>query len=1274
MSIILVVENEDRYIQRIEDTLSTEGWSTRLVSSPEEALQVGAQQVPSLVLVNSELEGVEVVYESFAKRNQGPGVIAMLPEHQATERSAQGMGVDGLVTKPFTDQELRLEVRRSLSGSPPPTAGRPAGPGEKLTSADIFGDLVAEIQEEIAGDSPTAPETASATPPPAAAAAVEAAPLPEPAAPPLPSDLNPPQTPPPPVQPPAVPSDADEIERKLELTLSGVLGADLSGATGTPQRKMPKKPSEPAADDVDQLLSNTLSGLAEAPKAKRADDEAIDPFAGLGLGNLVSEPRTAPRKEAAPPALDSAGKEDPPEVPASFEEPPSAATLEPSHPAAEARPPAIEPAQHPPLSPPPLNTELLEALSSESSAPGSTAPGSSASGSSALGNFTPDNRFADAPSSTEAEAPAEADAAATVAVPDPRESFGQYSLLERIAVGGMAEVWKARMRGVEGFQKTVAIKKILPHLNENEEFVSMFIDEAKLAAQLSHPNIIHIYDLGKIATNYYIAMEFVDGMNLREILTTARDLGKPMDQGLALLIGARLASALDYAHRKRDFEDRELGLVHRDVSPQNVLISQDGDIKLCDFGIAKAAAKASHTQMGALKGKIQYMSPEQAWGQPVDPRSDIFSVGTLLFEMLTGERLFGGDNEISVLEAVREAEVQPPRDVNPAIDADADRIVMTALAKDAADRFQSAGQLRDALEQALYSLQPTPGPADLAAYLDRIRNSDEATGPDAPDREPLAADPAGPGAPGLQIEPPPASAASSPAASISADSEVPPQALQETPQPVLEPALGAPPAIPDVPPRPSREVDIDLERALAGEPAGSPEPQPKTATGAPVNERAGEKAAEVSSTASTAPAKMLPDPAPPSGPIDTSIAKEASPVVEAKGPLDEHELEEGGGRSRKPLLLLIAVIVLIGLLAFLYYRFAARKTAEPPASQDPVVLPIEDGAPANEPSDPSLDSALEGEAAEGEGVDSGAAGAAGPDPDLSDPERSAPERSDPDRSAPQGLASVPEGATAPPAGATTAPSADGTAAAAAGTDEPANDMAEMVDQELARREEALRAKLEAEQKRLEDQLREAQEAARSAPADPPAPQPSDGAPPPAPTAEPESKSPAPAAARGPPTAAPPTGEAPIQSASDPAPTGPPPTATTSSAPPPQPASTTPSAAPESAPTEVPERPTTRRGDLVRAGPGVVAPKLVSIQKPEYPPIAKRMGVEGEVVLSVLVDENGKVVDTRFVERIDRNVGINEAAVRAARTAKYQPARKDDVVVKMWTTLRLPFRL
>jgi TonB family protein len=305
-------------------------------------------------------------------------------------------------------------------------------------------------------------------------------------------------------------------------------------------------------------------------------------------------------------------------------------------------------------------------------------------------------------------------------------TFGQYILLEKIATGGMAEVWKARMRGVEGFQKTVAIKKILPHLSDNEDFVTMFIDEAKLAAQLSHNNIIHIYDLGRISSSYYIAMEFIDGCDLKTILRRAEDRGLQINVELALFVASKIAAALDYAHRKRDFSERELGLVHRDVSPQNVLISHEGDIKLCDFGIAKAASKASHTQAGALKGKLQYMSPEQAWGRQIDRRSDVFALATVLFEMLTGRKLFSGDNELSILEQVREAKIVAPSEFNDEVTAEIDALVVKALQKDPDARYQTAGELARDLDTVLYSFRPTPASADLAIYMHRLFVEEEA--------------------------------------------------------------------------------------------------------------------------------------------------------------------------------------------------------------------------------------------------------------------------------------------------------------------------------------------------------------------------------------------------------------------------------------------------------------------------------------------------------------------------------------------------------------------
>ncbi|HET9795237.1 MAG TPA: TonB family protein [Thermoanaerobaculia bacterium] len=317
-------------------------------------------------------------------------------------------------------------------------------------------------------------------------------------------------------------------------------------------------------------------------------------------------------------------------------------------------------------------------------------------------------------------APAAAAAKKAPAAPSDKDRFGQFQLMEKIATGGMAEVYKARMSGVDGFQKIVAIKKILPHMAASDDFITMFADEAKLAAQLNHPNIIHIYDLGKVENSYYIAMEYVEGRDLRTILKSGAEHGLPLPPELALFIASKLAAALDYAHRRKDFNGHDLSLVHRDVSPQNVLISYEGDIKLCDFGIAKAASKSSQTQAGALKGKLQYMSPEQASGKPLDRRSDLFSLGSVLYEMLTGEKLFAGDSDLTILDQVRNVKASAPSSKNPDVPKRADAIVLKALAKSPEDRYQNASDLQRDLESVLYTFSPAPGSADVAIYLHHL--------------------------------------------------------------------------------------------------------------------------------------------------------------------------------------------------------------------------------------------------------------------------------------------------------------------------------------------------------------------------------------------------------------------------------------------------------------------------------------------------------------------------------------------------------------------------
>jgi serine/threonine protein kinase len=317
------------------------------------------------------------------------------------------------------------------------------------------------------------------------------------------------------------------------------------------------------------------------------------------------------------------------------------------------------------------------------------------------------------------------------------DRFGPYQLVDRVAIGGMAEVFKAKRAGVEGFEKVVAVKRILPHLSENKEFLDMFVDEAKMVAGLAHPNIVQIFDLGRIDKSYYIAMEYVHGRDLRTIMRRAREKGLRMPLDLSLRVVGQVCAALEYAHRKKDDKGRPMQIVHRDVSPQNILISFEGDVKLVDFGIAKAATKASNTDRGALRGKLLYMSPEQAWGRPIDRRSDVFSLGVVLYEMVTETKPFvGAGTEVSILELVRQCVITPAREINPRVPEALDRVIMQALAREPDDRYQDAGQMQRGLERFLRERPPVSA-RDLARFqellFDRSEREDEAERPPAAD-------------------------------------------------------------------------------------------------------------------------------------------------------------------------------------------------------------------------------------------------------------------------------------------------------------------------------------------------------------------------------------------------------------------------------------------------------------------------------------------------------------------------------------------------------------
>ena len=302
--------------------------------------------------------------------------------------------------------------------------------------------------------------------------------------------------------------------------------------------------------------------------------------------------------------------------------------------------------------------------------------------------------------------------------PQPRViPFGKYLLLQRLAVGGMAEVFLAKSFGIEGFEKIIAIKRILPTMAEDSDFIDMFIDEAKIAGQLSHANIAPIYELGKIGESHYIAMEYIWGKDLLQVMNRFRRMRKRMPPAMVAFVGGKMCEALDYAHQKRDRRGEPLNLIHRDMSPQNVLISYEGSVKVIDFGIAKAASRTTKTQAGVLKGKFGYMSPEQVRGLPIDHRSDVFAVGTCLYEMLTSERLFVGESDFSTLEKVRSASVAPPSTMVKEIPPQLDAVIMKALARDPADRYATAGAFQEALLEFLATQRPPFTTSKLAQWM-----------------------------------------------------------------------------------------------------------------------------------------------------------------------------------------------------------------------------------------------------------------------------------------------------------------------------------------------------------------------------------------------------------------------------------------------------------------------------------------------------------------------------------------------------------------------------
>src|SRR5688572_18911281 len=302
-----------------------------------------------------------------------------------------------------------------------------------------------------------------------------------------------------------------------------------------------------------------------------------------------------------------------------------------------------------------------------------------------------------------------------------RQPQQRYRVLEKIAAGGMAEVFRAESAGLEGFKKTVAIKRVLPHLSQKKEFIGMFLDEARLSAALSHSNVVQVFDIGVGDDTYFIVMEYVDGANLKSVVEHRKQLGRPLPIEVACLITLRACEGLAYAHEALDALGQPLGIVHLDVSAPNVLITRHGEVKVVDFGLAKANSQLEASQPGIIKGKFSYLSPEAALGESVDQRTDIFATGIILWEMITGTRLFLGETDLGTVRQVQAARVPPLAQYVRDVPATLEHIMGQALARDPKARYQSARDFGRDLNRVLFQMGRPVSSFDIGGLVGDVR-------------------------------------------------------------------------------------------------------------------------------------------------------------------------------------------------------------------------------------------------------------------------------------------------------------------------------------------------------------------------------------------------------------------------------------------------------------------------------------------------------------------------------------------------------------------------
>ena len=296
----------------------------------------------------------------------------------------------------------------------------------------------------------------------------------------------------------------------------------------------------------------------------------------------------------------------------------------------------------------------------------------------------------------------------------------RYRVIDRLAAGGMAEVYRAESAGLEGFKKKVAIKRVLPHLSEKKKFIKMFLDEARLGAFLSHSNCVQVFDIGVGDNTYFIVMEYVDGADLKAVIEWVRKQNRSFPTAFAVYITTKICEGLAYAHDLADENGRTLGIVHRDLSPPNVLITKFGEIKIVDFGLAKASTQLEKSEPGIIKGKFSYLSPEAAMGKDVDLRTDVFAAGIILWEMLAGRKLFQGESDFETVKQVQRAEIPSISRINPSVDAALEAILNKSLARDVNARYLTARDFGIALTEWLFSTKNAVTPFNIAELVQNV--------------------------------------------------------------------------------------------------------------------------------------------------------------------------------------------------------------------------------------------------------------------------------------------------------------------------------------------------------------------------------------------------------------------------------------------------------------------------------------------------------------------------------------------------------------------------